>query len=839
MSSPSTHSASPSPTPTLDFSPSPPGTPPASTASQDETQASLNQEMEAIDDLLLALGSDRRLLPPGAGSSLQVELADAIYRLQNALLQRAPLATSSQDDLVLPPTRDGASLFYQRDGVGIDVPPQDLLHDDGSGPSPVDEGDLIQLMRAQLFLCDRFGTRRVFQRLVNTLRGFSVATELVPKLLDLVSVLRQLHAGASEPFAPAQQPDQLADASSPARPIRDNQIAYWQGLVSTLEHRVDVLEEVNKDLTEEVGHLRDVDKKASTRVVALRKELIATQRKLDEAQAKLRDRSDEVALLDRFGHFLQANAASQTFDSGTWSRLATGFLGGRAVDPVILVLQPISGAATTPATSASTSALAPSHPITPGMLDSENDVVVLTTKRPRTSDSAMPSSKRSRLAAKTSASASLALALSALNESEEEAEPEEESDSRTRPSALTLTTPAPQVRPPITLAGSLGSTQLVPTNSQLVDQALAPLDACAIQQPPYPDRGWVTRAWDIVVPTSVSEFGMGPLDHSNRDLVSRNTMGGWGMQKLGAGGIQTPGFPSGTVTQARSWEAFVSYGAPHDFDALMTARLWDEMWIHRATRFYIYDPHQLDNECLEWLKFFLFFQFQYRQAAWDWLHWLHIPSKKTLQARQHEDFVVIGAWLDRYNRREALNSVYGTAYQLIVAAMPKTFPSGWARSIWFEPGLWFRPSLHVSWAPPQAPAPATGSEPPIVQYVRQLDRFQPLRTNYAGAVGLFYQTLSKDLAPQVLENQVNDVSWELPEPYSQPDAFDAAHTSSMGSPGSDYYNNPANPWAPLISNFDKRLRANRMTALTRYPLSKLRDLLFPTLPDGGNQPASL
>jgi len=564
------------------------------------------------------------------------------------------------------------------------------------------------------------------------------------------------------------------------------------------------------------------------------------QRELGETQAKLRDRSDEVALLDRFGHFLQANAASQTFDSSTWSRLTTGFLEERAVDPVILVLQPISGTTAMPANSASSSTLAPLHPITPGVPDSEDDVVVLATKRPRTGDAAVPSSKRSRVAAKTSASASLALALKALDESEEETEPEEESDSRTRRPASALIVPAPHVQPPQTPAANLtGSTQLISTSSQLVDQALAPLDACAIQQPPYPDRGWLARAWDIVITAPASEFGTGPFNHSNKDLVSRNTMGGWGMQKLGAGGVQTLGFPSYTVTQSRSWEAFMSYGAPHDFDTLMTARLWDEMWIHRATRFYIYDPHQLDNECLEWLKFFLFFQFQYRQAAWDWLHWLHIPSKKTLQARQHEDFAVIGAWLDRYNRREALNSVYCTAYQLIVAAMPKTFPSGWALSIWFEPGLWFRPSLHASWAPPQVPTPSTGSEPPIVQYVRQLDRFQPLRTNYAGAVGLFYQTLNKDLAPQVLANQANGVSWEFPEPYNQPDAFDATHASSMGSPGPDYYNNPANPWAPLINSFDKRLRASRVIPLTRYPLSKLRDLLFPTLPDGGTQPASL
>jgi len=276
--SPATCPASPSPTSTLDLSASPPRTPPASTGSLGEVQAPLTQEMDAIDDLLLALGSNRQHPPPEAGRSSHDELADAIYRLQDAILRRPPLATGSQDDLVLPPTRHGASMLFQQAGVGIDVPLQDLLCDDGSGPSPVDEGDLIQLMRTQLFLCDRFGVRRVFQRLINTLRGFSVATELVPKLLDLVSVLRQLHAGASGSLAPTQQLDQLADGSSPAHPTRDNQIAYWQGLVSTLEHRVGVLEDVNRDLTEEAEHLRDVDKRASTRVVAVRKELIATAR---------------------------------------------------------------------------------------------------------------------------------------------------------------------------------------------------------------------------------------------------------------------------------------------------------------------------------------------------------------------------------------------------------------------------------------------------------------------------------------------------------------------------------------------------------------------------------
>ncbi len=788
-----------------------------------------------IDTALSGLWPIPDARPSDDSHDAVASLVHALRDFEDAAEDRFVASIDDRDDDVPPPLPSGVCAILG----SADAYSRYALLRAGRDRPPVTTLDLAQAARTQAFLLSRFGTDGLLRRLVNTLRGFSAATRLVPSLAALASAQRRLLANLpplavpGSPVAHSPQPDASARVQFPTgdRMWLETQVERWRIMAETsnahineLDNQLDDAQRENEDLERS---LTDQREDAEREREDLKRSLADMTEALRESESELARRPTANDVLEQFGRYLETCAISSAFDFGTWRHLIANFIHGEPGLPcVFLPGLPGSGTPASTVASATPSRATPSPAaaarppsVTPQpAVESDEDVVLVGRKRIRGGGEPAASSKRIRPAAVAATTLTFAQTFSESDgESSGEDYVHSEPLSANQPPTSSVATPLARI-----------ASQLIPTSGDLVRRGLVPVNADASRS----DRGWASCRWNLDIDPTVT-FGTGPFAHTNSNLVSEKSMGGWPVQNLSDGLTrQTANFPYHSVAQNQSAAVMASYGGVETFDELVAARMWDDMWKDRIRHLYLHDPRKFDEASLAWIRFVLFFQFQYRQAAWDHLHWLHTTSRKSIQRRIACGEIDQG-WLTRYVRRDALNALYRAAFDLVKKAMPDTFPQDSRHEIWYEPGLWFCPTLHAVWAPSRnvslRVAPTAGAEPPIVACARQVDATQPLRNNYAGAVGRMHETLSTALGQRLLQNQQAGNCWSFPAPYDQPDPFNCTQASSMGSPGPDYYSNLANPWSAMIDNFEKA-RKTGVQSKTRLPLDKLAALLFPALP---------
>jgi hypothetical protein len=233
-----------------------------------------------------------------------------------------------------------------------------------------------------------------------------------------------------------------------------------------------------------------------------------------------------------------------------------------------------------------------------------------------------------------------------------------------------------------------------------------------------------------------------------------------------------------------------------DFDLVADVQRWNIMWKGRVRRVYFDDPRLFDAASMDWILLIVRFQFEYRQAAWDHLNWLH--SNKAFISTD---------WRVRLSNRRGLASRYQRAWEVLLSVRPLSFPPLYENTIWYEPALWFRCANHCAWLPNQAALtqPLPNTQPPIVNESCRVADIHPLRMNWAIRTSDFVTTMEGDIPARILDHFDRDSSWEFPAPWNRADYPDtSAHSYS---PDPDFYlsktqraNN--NPWyefpAPVV-----------------------------------------
>jgi hypothetical protein len=259
-------------------------------------------------------------------------------------------------------------------------------------------------------------------------------------------------------------------------------------------------------------------------------------------------------------------------------------------------------------------------------------------------------------------------------------------------------------------------------------------------------------------------------------------MVGWALQVDGSfTTTQTPSFPVGAVVRKNSKQC--AWEDPVALNALLHTNPWDQMWAGRATRLYFTDPAYLDDGCLDWLKVVLRFRYEFRQAAWDQLHWIHTGTKTAPKS------------MDKFiDNRNALNSIYLHAWMALLKLQPTTWPKFYKDTFWFEPALWYCPTQHCTWIlVPAGRGYADDSGNTVIagsleEQLAQLDSEEPLRVQWAGNVSRFHEVVPAAHQPLVEYYADRDLSWELPVQHP-----DDTTVATLGSPGAAFYSLSGRP----------------------------------------------
>jgi hypothetical protein len=242
-------------------------------------------------------------------------------------------------------------------------------------------------------------------------------------------------------------------------------------------------------------------------------------------------------------------------------------------------------------------------------------------------------------------------------------------------------------------------------------------------------------------------------------------------------------FPNYCVIRKLSKQALSHYGPAgwQRFDSLMLTVPWDEMWQLRATRLYFFNPALFSTPAsVAWLHAVLRFQFEYRQAIWDHLHWLHIGSRE-----------LPGGWGVRQDRRQRLSELRLLVWNSLLHACPAPLVSMTSAAMWYEPALWYLPAKSSDWVPVfeegvELVDPPGGSA--LSTQLKTLDREEPLRKQWSGRAHRFVEVVGGDLQSLVQAHHRAGVSWLLPAPWDSASYVPFTQdTRVIGSPGADFY----------------------------------------------------
>jgi hypothetical protein len=220
--------------------------------------------------------------------------------------------------------------------------------------------------------------------------------------------------------------------------------------------------------------------------------------------------------------------------------------------------------------------------------------------------------------------------------------------------------------------------------------------------------------------------------------------------------VQNYGYPKLRVAQYQSHECVRYYGpeGQQQLQRMYQTRPWDDMWRLRVTRFYLLDPKYLDHECIEWIKLVFRFMYGYRQAAWIWNHWVHIPPSDS-------------NWTTEHQRRQTLTCAYRIAATMVLNCMPTSMPEIYRQDIWREPAIWMVTSQSLAWVPALTQRDG-GRQTTMVDKLRAIDCLQPVRTRYSHDVPAFIHTLPRETMVVAQRRFHDKTSWRLPHPWNQP-----------------------------------------------------------------------
>jgi hypothetical protein len=321
------------------------------------------------------------------------------------------------------------------------------------------------------------------------------------------------------------------------------------------------------------------------------------------------------------------------------------------------------------------------------------------------------------------------------------------------------------------------------------------------------------------------------FDFADARLSRERILGGFRPQRLG--NIQAEFFPILQVAQSDSAAAsrIVSIEA---FDQLAQARPWDDMWKNRVKRFYFHDPRLFDDNSITWILTVFQFMFDYRQAIWERLNWLHMPKIKNVPDADRD------AWNIRLRNRHELSNRYLKAWKQLTTLMPRTIPRLYLETLWYEPAMWFCPGHHCVWVPHAAALTpdddsTTEGPPPIIRESVRVMREQPIRSNWTIRTADFVTTMTGQIPARILAHYHAGASWSLPDPWRRADYPDVSN-SSYGTPGPDFYTSFSggarnSPWFGYPA---PRIVRTPIAPTPAWYLKTLREFLFPRLPDQEN-----
>jgi hypothetical protein len=299
---------------------------------------------------------------------------------------------------------------------------------------------------------------------------------------------------------------------------------------------------------------------------------------------------------------------------------------------------------------------------------------------------------------------------------------------------------------------------------------------------------------------------------------------------------QSPFFPNYSLGRSFSKTMLGQYGPTgwDLFDSLMLVAPWDDMWRHRATRLYFFNPSLLsDNASLRWVQGVFRFQFEFRQAMWQRLHWIHIGVKE-----------LPAEWGKRQTRREQLDKLLQAAWASILKACPPALASTSIASVylWYEPAFWFVPVQFCHWVPVVQRGAIltdlpTGSV--LAAQLPELDREEPLRVQWSGHIPRFVEGIPAELAPVVQGHHNAGLSWLLPAPWRNSTHTPLSwHTRTIGSPGCDFYTDDR-VYVAWRARSRRVLRQLEVSGITSDEVLRLLasvnsfcDIALPVLPQG-------
>jgi hypothetical protein len=285
------------------------------------------------------------------------------------------------------------------------------------------------------------------------------------------------------------------------------------------------------------------------------------------------------------------------------------------------------------------------------------------------------------------------------------------------------------------------------------------------------------------LPAPLANSSSAKPEKEKKKRATRKTMVGVPLQLDGGFATpQTSRFPDGAVV--RKWSVSSGWKEPTPLEGLLRTKPWDQMWAARATRLYFTDPAYLDDKCTSWLELVLRFMHEYRQAAWDHLHWVHTGTRTA--ASTMDQFI---------DNRNVLNATYLKAWEVVRKLQPPTWPEFFATTFWYEPALWYCPTQHCTWVLAQEKKEYTddfgnklraGS---LIEQLAQVDREEPLRIQWAGCAHRFPEAIPDEARALVRYFSDRDLSWELPALTYRSDT-----ALTLGSPGPNFYSMPKETW---------------------------------------------
>jgi hypothetical protein len=193
------------------------------------------------------------------------------------------------------------------------------------------------------------------------------------------------------------------------------------------------------------------------------------------------------------------------------------------------------------------------------------------------------------------------------------------------------------------------------------------------------------------------------------------------------------------------------------------------------------DPGLLDKASVAWVLDMIRFQYEYRQAIFQFKHWIHMTKSNPSEQ-----------WNRRYERRRILDDVYSAAVDIIERRRPASINQALRDRLFCEPALWVRPARPCVWVPDFKRLTAKKDSVTLTDQLPSLWEEEPIRSEWTVSFARFAELLPTYHAEALADHPTR--CWILPGEYGEEDYRPTPiDRQSFGSPGAQFYTAPHLP----------------------------------------------